>query len=77
MTVYHLNEKAGTNSWPDPLELLDIMDAVDAKKTRVYLNGRAFNIKYKEDRAFVQLAGSYAPCGWFSEDDFRVFRKGS
>jgi hypothetical protein len=77
MGEYKLMEKAGGSSWPDPLELLDIMDAVDAKKTRVYLNGRAFDIKYKEGKAFVSLHGAYAPCGWFSEDDFREFRKGS
>jgi hypothetical protein len=74
---YKLMQSANNNSWPDPLELLDIMDAFDARKTRVYLNGRAFNIKYKGNKAFVQLAGAYAPCGWFSEEDFRVFRKGS
>jgi len=73
---YALMEKALPDSWPTPLEVMDIMDAVDARKRVVYLSGEPFTIRYDHGRFFVQKKETFAPCGWFSEDDFRMYRKG-
>lgn len=62
-------------SWPTPLELLDLRDAVNQGKEHVELSGRKFDIFYKEntDEFYVSPVKGFAPCGWFhSKSSFSI-----
>jgi hypothetical protein len=64
------------DTWPNPLEMFDLMDAIDEGRESVILSGKSYRIRYRGKSAFVQILGGYVPCGWFSEEDFKLFRKG-
>lgn len=54
------------SSWPDPLELLDLMDAIDVGQPQVILGGKLFNIFRKEGTLYwVAPTEGFTPCGYF------------
>jgi len=64
------------NFWPDPLQLQEMQDAVNARKTRATIGGKEFTIKYSDDTFFVSPVEGFAPCGHFDYihtfDDLRI-----
>jgi hypothetical protein len=52
-------------SWPTPLELLDLQDAVKEKKGSVVLSGQTFFIKYEEETFLVYPKDGFVPRGEF------------
>lgn len=54
------------SAWPDPLELLDLHDAIIASENYVILNGKMFSIYYQGDNMFyLSPTEGFVPCGWF------------
>lgn len=66
--------KAGSDAWPTPLEMLDLMDAVDAKQDKVMLSDKEFTVDYWEDKVLVKPVEGIVPMGWFDDNDFRIYR---
>jgi hypothetical protein len=62
------------DSWPTPLDMLEIMDAVDAQRKTVSFGNRTYSIQYHGKSVFIQNLDDYVPCGWFTEDEFRIYR---
>ena len=63
------------DSWPTPLEMLELVDAVDAKKKEVKMDSGEFKIEYKNDgMVLVKPITGYVPMGYFSDDDFKLYR---
>jgi hypothetical protein len=58
----------GDNFWPDPLELMDLKDAVDARRTRVIIGDKEFKIRYLESTFHVVPIEVFVPCGYFAYD---------
>jgi len=73
--LFNANDKkkpsweAGTkimDTWPDPLQLLEIRDAVRKGATKVTLDGREFTIKYRENGDFsIWPVEGFVPGGHF------------
>lgn len=57
----------------NPLEELELKDAVDAKKKKVVLGGREFTIRYEGSEVFVRIKEGMVPCGWFDIDRIGEF----
>jgi hypothetical protein len=54
------------DNWPDPLQLLEIRDAVRKNAPQVDLDGKKFNIDYKENGFWISPVHGFAPCGEFN-----------
>lgn len=53
------------NHWPNPLELQDIKDAVDARKHRHMVGDKLFNFTYQQKTFHVKPVEGFIPCGYF------------
>jgi hypothetical protein len=51
--------------WPDPLQLMELRDLVEAGKERGFIGTREFTIRYAGEMFFVKPVKGMAPCGWF------------
>lgn len=65
-----------SDPWPTPLEMLDLLDAVDAHKKKVTLGDKEFTIDYWDDKVLVKPVVGVVPLGWFDDNDFRLYRGG-
>ena len=59
--------------WLNPLNVLELIEAVRNRDSQVTLTGRAFDITYHESKCFVQVTGNYTPCGWFSYEELERY----
>lgn len=58
----------GDNHWPDPLELQEMQDAVEARKPSAIIGGRPFNFRYEEKMFWVTPVLGFVPRGCFEYD---------
>lgn len=55
--------RLGTTSF-DPLEVMQLADAIKDRKETVLLGSRNFALSYRGDRVFYSPVEGFAPCGW-------------
>lgn len=53
----------GTSSF-DPIEAMDLVDAIKARKDRVLLGDRTFFLDYEPTRVHYCPERGFVPCGW-------------
>lgn len=53
------------NYWPDPLELIELHEAVTKHLTKATIGGRQFTIRYDEKEFFVKPVQGFVPTGHF------------
>lgn len=56
------------NYWPDPLELIDMQEAVQAGQEIAIIGDRKFRIRYDEKTFYVAPVDGFAPVGHFEYD---------
>lgn len=74
MTIKRVDPHASADRWPTPLEMLDLMDAIDQQKKEVTLSGKVFTIRYRDNKYLVQPKEGYVPMGWFDDNSFVEYR---
>jgi hypothetical protein len=52
----------------DPLEVMQLADAVKLQSESVTLGGRTFHLRYKEGKVHYGPDRGYVPCGWIDID---------
>jgi len=57
-------KKLGLQSF-DPLQLLELADAVRERRETVNL-GKNFSLVYREEKVFYSPVDGYTPCGWIA-----------
>jgi len=57
----------GTTSF-DPLEAMDLVDAIKARKKSVVLGERTFYLDYDPKRVHYRPDRGFVPCGWIDLD---------
>lgn len=55
--------KLGTTNF-DPLEAIDLVDAVKARKKRAKIGDRMFTLNYEATRVYYSPVDGFAPSGW-------------
>lgn len=65
----------GVKHFLNPIEELELKEAVDTKKKKATIGGRDFTLKYENDRVFVQIKDGFVPCGWFDPDKIAEFEE--
>lgn len=56
------------NHWPDPLQLIELHEAVTKKQTKATIGGRQFTIRYDKSTFFVSPVEGFTPSGHFEYD---------
>jgi hypothetical protein len=54
--------------WPDPLELIELHEAVTNRQREAKIGGRKFTIRYEDRTFFVKPVKGFSPVGHFSYD---------
>jgi len=57
--------KLDNYSWPDPLELIDMEEAVKERKTKAMIGDREFRIRYEDKYFVVSPVEGFSPYGQF------------
>jgi hypothetical protein len=53
------------SSFLNPIEELELKDAVEARKRKITLGGRDYRIEYRGERIWLQVTKGLVPCGEF------------
>ena len=59
---------ASTKSWLRPVDVKQVLAAIDTDAEQVYIvgQGQYFNIKYRDDKVWLSPLENFVPCGWFT-----------
>lgn len=53
------------NHWPNPLQLIELKDAVERRSTNVIIDDVHFTIRYDEKTFYVKPKNGFVPSGHF------------
>ena len=48
----------------NPLEAMQLADAIKARQGTVAIGGRNFALTYRDDKVFYSPVEGFTPCGW-------------